>query len=270
MSHLELCSPDIGKKKEHEIKTLQRAPAHALRMGEPKRTKVIHCYDPAIIDYRLWGNWKQSKGVYIITVEKSNSALGFHSKKQWDASDRRNNGVLFDEMVISSSGCKLRRVTYCDPVTGKHYHFLTTETTLPPGIIAFLYKIRWDIEKFFDQSKNKFGEKRGWAKSEASKKQQALFIAMAHNLCIIFERLIEKEEGIVDRKSAQKREARREEEKQKARSYGNPFNAMVESCRRITQRSFQFIRWLRSSLRSAALWRPAIDYLRPLMVKYIT
>jgi hypothetical protein len=270
MSHLELCSPDIGKKKEHEIKTLQRIPAQAMRMGEPKGTKVIHCYDPAIFDFKLWANWKQAKGVYIITLEKSNSALQLVSAREWDASDSRNNGVLSDETMISSNKCKIRRVSYRDPVTGKGYIFLTTEMTLPPGIIAFLYKLRWDVEKFFDQSKNKFGEKKGWGKTENSKKQQAFFIAMAHNLCMIFERLIEKEEGIVDRKSMEKRSVRRTDEKRLAKLNGNPFNALVENCNRITQRSFQFIRWLRSSLRFPTPWRPAIDYLRPLMLKYIS
>lgn len=270
MSHLQLCSPDIGKKKEHEIKTLKRTPARAMRMGEPKGTKVVHCYDPAIIDYKLWTNWKQSKGVYIITLEKSNSALEVVSEKQWDQSVPRNSGVVFDEVAISSGGCSIRRVTYCDPVTCKSYVFLTTEMTLPPGIIAFLYKMRWDIEKFFDQSKNKFGEKKGWGKSEESKRQQALFIVSAHNLCMIFERLIEKEEGIVDAKSIAKRAVRRAEEKHIARDNGNAFNAMVASCDRITQRSLQFIRWLRSSLRFSTPWRPAIDYLRPLMLKYIS
>mgnify|MGYP007096715800 CR=1 FL=1 len=36
----------------------------------------------------------------------------------------------------------MRRATYCDPVSGKSYRFLTTEMTLPPGLIAFIYKLR--------------------------------------------------------------------------------------------------------------------------------
>ena len=28
-----------------------------------------------------------------------------------------------------------------------------------PGVIAFLYKLRWDVEKVFDQLKNKLEEK---------------------------------------------------------------------------------------------------------------
>ena len=113
-------------------------------------------------------------------------------------SDPRNHGVLSDESIISSEGIALRRVTYVDPVTNKKYRFLTNEMTLPPGIIAFLYKLRWDIEKSFDQSKNKFHETRAWAKSNNSKKQQANFITIAHNLCILLERKLREQEGIVD------------------------------------------------------------------------
>ncbi len=93
-----------------------------------------------------------------------------------------------DESLLSSDGITLRRVTYTDPVTNKKYRFLTNEMTLPPGMIAFLYKLRWDIEKLFDQSKNKFHEKKAWANSNNSKKQQANFITITHNLCVLIER----------------------------------------------------------------------------------
>lgn len=268
-SHLDLCWPKEGMKKEHEIKALKRLPAKALRMGESKGRKVVHCYDPAIVDYGFWAKAKQLDGVYFVTLEKSNSALDFRRSLQWDRADPRNNGVVCDEVAASREGFEIRRVIYVDPVKNKLYVFLTTEMALPPGIIAFLYKLRWDVEKFFDQSKNAFAERRAWAKSTASKRQQALFIAMAHNLCLIFERLIEGEEGIVDLKSLKKRAVRRAEEKREANRRGNAFNAAVAQCNRITKRSLQFIRWLRHSLRARSPWRPAIEALRPLMLKYI-
>ena len=49
-----------------------------------------------------------------------------------------------------------------DPVTGKAYSFLTTEMTLPPGLIALLYKLRWDVEKVFDEAKNKLEQQQAW------------------------------------------------------------------------------------------------------------
>ena len=270
LTHLELCTPEIGKKKEREIKTLQRIKGRALRMGAAKGMKVIHCYDPAVVGYQHWKNWKQGNGVYIITVEKSNSALKLVKELTFEASDPRNNGVVCDESVISSEGIALRRVTSVDPVTNKRYRFLTNEMTLPPGIIAFLYKLCWDIEKSFDQSKNKFHEQKGWAKSNNSKKQQACLITIVHNLCILLERKLQAEEDIVDQKSRQKRQKLRNKEKTQAKENGNPFNAMVGACNRITQRSLQFIRWLRGSLRIKTPWTAAIEVLRPLMLEYLS
>jgi hypothetical protein len=40
----------------------------------------------------------------------------------------------------------LRRVTYCDPETGKRLVFLTNNFTLPPLAIAEIYKKRWAVE----------------------------------------------------------------------------------------------------------------------------
>ena len=41
--------------------------------------------------------------------------------------------------------------------------------TLPPGLLAFIYKKRWDIEKVFDQFKNKLMENKAWEKSGNAK-----------------------------------------------------------------------------------------------------
>ncbi len=87
----------------------------------------------------------------------------------------------------------MRRITYDDPITGKIYRFITNELTLPPGLIAFLYKLRWDIEKIFDQVKNKLLEQKAWAKSATAKIQQAHFIALAHNLMVLLNHQIQTE-----------------------------------------------------------------------------
>ncbi len=270
LRHVALCQPQSGKKKERELAALKRIDPKALRMGEPKGIKVIHAYDPAIVDYGQWSRWKQGKGVYIITLEKANSALAARERRQWDRSDSRNNGVVSDETVGSYGGHAMRRVTYRDPATRKTYRFLTTETTLPPGLIAFIYKLRWDIEKAFDHAKNDLGENKAWTKSENGKIQQALFITIACNLCVIFERKLKSEEGIVDEKSLKRARQRLDEQMAKAKANGNAFNSLVSGCLRVTKRSLQFLRWLRSCLRRKSSWSYAIEELRPLMAKYIT
>lgn len=40
---------------------------------------------------------------------------------------------------------------------------------MSPGLIAYLHKVRWDIEKIFDQVKNKLAEKKSWATSETAR-----------------------------------------------------------------------------------------------------
>lgn len=271
LAHTALTNTDLskGKKKEHEISTLKQIEAKGFRMGEAKGIKVIQVYDPAIIDYNQWFKWKKGHGIYILTLEKSNSALQVLGEPDWDKSDGRNLGVLKDQLVAPSNGTVLRRVTYKDSVTGKVYRFLTNELTLPPGLLAFLYKLRWDIEKIFDQVKNKLMEQKAWANSQTAKIQQAHFITLAHNLMVLLNHQLETEEGIVDQKSQRKRKQTRAREIKQAQSKGEKVNSLVLSWRRATQRCFQFIRWLRHCLENSTPWREAVDMLRPLMQNYL-
>jgi len=80
--------------------------------------------------------------------------------------------------------------------------------TLPSGLIAFIYKKRWDIENVFDQFKNKLMEKKAWPKSANGKCTQAQFMILTHNLTLLLERKIELEEGISDTKIERKRKRR--------------------------------------------------------------
>ena len=266
---LAIAEPQKYKKKEHEINTLKRIGGEALRLQEPKGVKVIHVYDPAIVDYAQWQKWKQGRGVYILTLEKKNSAMLKVGDSPWDRKDPRNTGVMFDELVGTTSGRTLRRVIYEDPVTGKLYHFLLNEFTLPPGLVAFLYKLRWDVEKTFDQIKNKTFEQKAWASHREAKKQQALFISLAHNLMRGLEMQLMLKEDIRDQKAMTKRRIRMEKEIKQAEDSGRRPNPLVTAWTRATQRCFQFIRWLRYCLEDSTPWAEALDLLRPLMAKYL-
>jgi hypothetical protein len=59
--------------------------------------------------------------------------------------DPINAGVLADELVGSASGGVLmRRVTFLDVLSGITYEYLTNllDSSVPPGLIAHLYKMR--------------------------------------------------------------------------------------------------------------------------------
>ena len=206
MHHIDVARPAAGKKKEHDIRALKRLDIDTLRMGAPTGKKVLWVYDRAIIDFNQWYKWKHGSGIYVITREKKNMKLKVIGNYDFDQEDPRNNGVVDDQMVANSSGTMIRRVIYIDPVSGKRYRFLTNVFNIPPGLIAFLYKERWNIEKVFDEVKNKLHEKKAWATTYTAKCQQARFIAITHNLLLIFEHNLERDEGITDEKVKHKRQ----------------------------------------------------------------
>lgn len=268
MHHLDVARLAKGKKREHDMSALKRLDYKALRMGTPKGRKVLWSYDRACIDFSQWSKWKR-KGIYFLTREKVKMKLQVLGSYDFDRDDPRNAGVVGDQAVATRNGTKVRRIIYVDPVNGTAYFFLTNEFTIPPGLLAFIYKERWNIEKVFDEVKNKLQETKAWATTDTAKCQQAKFIALTHNLMLIFERYLEREEGIIDEKIVRKRQERLKADIAKAANANRKMSSMLQAPKRATQRSLQFIRWLRAELEHPTLWRLALARLRPLMREYL-
>ncbi len=267
---LDVARPELkGNLKEHDMAALKRLSPSTLRIGAPVGARVIHVYDAAAIDYRQWLKWK-TKGIYLISREKANSKAQVIGVRDFDLDDPRNIGVLSDELIGVFSGVSIRRIRYHDAATNEIFSFLTSEFTIPPGLIAFLYKLRWDIEKCFDEKKNKLQEKKAWATTDVARSQQALFVCLAHNLMVLFERDLEREENLREEMSRAKRRKRIEEMKRKISAGGGRPNPLVVNCSRVSQRSLQFIRWLRYALAFPTSWNAEIAQLRPLMAKYLS
>lgn len=262
LRHLDVARPE--KKREHDLTALRRFGQQTLRMGEKAGRKVVFVYDRAIVDFVQWIEWKKKSGIYVISREKENMKLQVVGVLDWDRSDPRNAGVIADEYVGTFSGVMIRRVQYVDPVTGKTFAFLTSEFTIPPGLIALLYRHRWDIEKIFDEIKNKFFERKAWAANDNAKCQHALFCCLAHNLLLLMEFRLDKENGITETKLEQKRQRRKE-----ILMAANPHMIIPLTINRITQRSLQFIRWLRYALDFHVPWNDALTSLQPIMKAYL-
>jgi len=60
----------------------------------------------------------------------------------------------------------------CGGAPATAYEFLTNEMDLPPGVLAELYRRRWEIEKVYDELKNKLGQKKAWGSSLVAKETQ--------------------------------------------------------------------------------------------------
>src|SRR5476651_1342832 len=66
----------------------------------------------------------------------------------------------------------LRRISFCDPETGKRLVFLTNNFVLPAATIAALYKLCWAVELFFKWIKQNLRIKHFYGTSENAVKTQ--------------------------------------------------------------------------------------------------
>ena len=256
------------RKSEHDMHALKRQDIASLRQGAPKGRKVLYVWDRAGIDFEQWQRWKQGSGIYFLSRQKKNMCLETIRVHDWERDDPHNAGVLSDHMVESPEGYRLRRIEYRCPVTLKHFQFLTNlPLSIPPGLIAHLYKMRWDEEKVFDQIKNKFGVKKAWGKSQIAKAMQARFICMAHNLLLLFEQKLEQDEGITNQPERQRRAQRLEKARQLLAEKGDVLPRWQEKITRMTQRSVKFIRWTEDHFWRQTPWSPALDSLRRLYAR---
>ena len=128
--------------------------------------------------------------------------------------------------------------------------------------LSSLYKVRWDIEKIFDQVKNKLIEKKAWATSETAKTIQAHFICLAHNLMLIVESYL-KQDGIENKKEDDRRWARLENDLTNRPGLNEEkLPSFLKTPRQATQRPLKFIRWLRNHLFINTSWEKAEASLR--------
>ena len=177
----------------------------------------------------------------------------------FDRADEINAGVQADELVGSATGGVLmRRVTFLDVLTGITYEYLTNllESSVAPGVIAHLYKMRWNIEKSFDEVKNKLGEKKAWATSATAKSMQAQFICLSVNLLQLIEHELGRE-GIHNDPEEKRRAQRLDQAKAQAASQNTVLPKALIMLQQITQHSVKLIRWVATQLWLNVPWKQA-------------
>ncbi len=237
-----------GRKREHDMHALKRMHIDVFRQNTPRGKKVVWVWDRAGIDATQWQKWKQTNGIYFISRTKENMRLDVIGPLEYDTSDPANRGILSYELV-TVGGQSLRLVRYQDPVKGAEYKFITSLTTVPPGIVAVLYKARWDIEKVFDETKQKLSEKKSWGSSVVTQLIQAETIALTHNLMVILEDMIEQEHGMRPVKDDLRRRLRLQAAIATAKKHKRSLSPLLSKLwTRATQRGLRYIRWLRNCL----------------------
>jgi hypothetical protein len=235
--------------------------------AEAKKTILV--IDPVAVDFAFLLGAKFKGGCTVITRTKANLVVRESKPLLWDQKDLRNQGVLSDERVRFAGPGEFRRVVYQDPESAEVYEFLTTEFHLPPGIIAQLYRLRWDIEKFFDVCENLLAEKRAWGSGPVAAQVQNEFLVLVHNLFLMLSATLEVQEGIRDQKIDRKYEVALQVRIQAAKSKGRTVSPWVRALRQITRWSGQFTRWVQDALIHGWDWNLGIEKLRPLMRAYL-
>lgn len=228
---------------------LKRLKPSGLRHDVPQGQRVLLVYDKAGIDFAYWKRCQRECAVYFISRGKADMVYDWIEDRRVDPLNPQGRGVTADRVVVTCEGHRTRIVGYTDPATGQAYEFLTNEPDLPPGLIAELYHRRWDVEKVFDQLKNKLGEKKAWGTGLVAKATQGQLVALTYNLLLLYEARLEREHGVSNAAEDRRRLGRHQAVEQAARRAGSPLTTLRTGLRRATQRSVNFLRWLRHALR---------------------
>jgi hypothetical protein len=249
---------------EHDMTALKRIKPKGLRQTVPQGRRVLIIYDRAGIDFGYWKRCRHECAVYFLSRVKEGMVFSYEESLSWNKSDPRNRGVLSDWRVTSREGQVLRRISYLDRRTGEVYEFLTNEPDLAPGILAELYRRRWEVEKVFDEIKNKLGQKKAWASSLTAKTTQAQMIALTHNLLLCYEQELEQQHGVINQAEDRRRAERSRQAGEECARMGTPLSWLVLLPRRATQRSVKFIRWLRQAIQEKLAEAAAVLRLKQL------
>jgi hypothetical protein len=228
-------------------------------------------YDAAIIDFQYAYNLKQSKSVYILTALKDNLAPMTAIPREVDRTQSANALILSDEtLYFNNTPGVWRRITASCPDSDEIYITLTNQMNHSPGSLNQCRRLRWDIEKAFDQQEQKLDERKAWTANETGKRIQAIAMCIAHNLLRLFGAKLKSEEGIQDSKVIKAWEKDLAKRVEKARAAGRELpEKLYKALYRPTEVSLQFIRWIRVALMRPTCYRQAVDQLRPLMRAYL-
>jgi len=179
---LPLCPVTHGDRKPHEIPVFKNKVA-GLPADHFGRQKTLWVLDNAYTDHGWWEKQKR-RGHFVITRLKTNYSALTCGEIPIDRSDPINVGVLNYRLAgFSSTGGCLTIVDVKDPENPEKCGFVSNlPQHFKPGLIAWLYFKRWNIEKNSDSFKNDLKENKAWAGGMIALDTQTQAIAMVYNI----------------------------------------------------------------------------------------
>ena len=153
----------------------------------PIEAGAFYVMDRGYLDFARLYKLHQA-GAFFVTRAKR----GMNARRVYSAQTDRATGVICDQAIalngfyVSKDYPEyLRRIRFKDPESGKTLVFLTNNTSLPPLIIAALYKSRWQVELFFKWIKQHLRIKRFLGTSQNAVKTQIWCAVSAYVLIAI-------------------------------------------------------------------------------------
>jgi IS4 transposase len=132
------------------------------------------------LDFQRLYQLHQCSAIFV-TRSKTNTGL----RRLYSHKIDKSTGVRCDQTVVLTGYCskkyypeKLRRIKYFDADKGRSFDFLTNQFTLPPIVIAELYRYRWRVEIFFKWIKQHLRIKNFFGTSQNAVKTQ-IWIAVS-------------------------------------------------------------------------------------------
>jgi hypothetical protein len=212
--------------------------------------KTLWILDRAYVD-KSWWPQKVKDGHHVIVRVKKNTILTECGDIAFDSSTEINTGVTrFYKATMGNKPGKgavaHRIIEYTDPEKGGKYQFVCTVDHIEPGLVAWLYFLRWRIEKSFDNLKNDLLEQKAWATGENGLMVQSSVISMLYNFMRLVKEFLHSEEGLVDEKVDKKYEKELEKREEKAKKKGRSLHPFMKKLIRIPKLSAQFIRTVKN------------------------
>ena len=151
---------------------------------------AIYVMDRGYVDFRRLYVIYQA-GAFFVTRTKIN--MKYH--RVYSHAVDKTTGVVADQSIALDGFYTkqdypqhLRRVSYCDPETGKRLIFLTNNFVLSAEMIAALYKKRWAAELFFKWIKQNLRIKHFYGTSENAVKTQIWIAVCVYVLAAIIKK----------------------------------------------------------------------------------
>ena len=179
----------ISDAKLHDVNVLDIMP---LEVG------AYYIMDRGYLDFKRLFLFNQTTS-FFVTRAKSNTRF----RRLYSHPVDKATGLICDQTIVLTGikskkeyPDKLRRIRFKDPETLKTLVFLTNNFTLPPLVIAKLYKSRWQVELFFKWIKQHLKIKKFFGTSVKAVKSQIWIAVSVYVLVAILKKRLHLQESL--------------------------------------------------------------------------